>query len=762
MAWTTPRTWVTGEVVTAALLNAQIKGNMDLSAPAKLTTAGDMLYATGANATARLAKGTNGNILHQASCAPAWTATPSITDLTLSGALDVNGTIDYDGTDVDMLSSGDIDLVSSANAAAAVYIAQSTGTSGTIKIHADTGTSVTEGAESINILSDVGGVGIRSTANLANAINLTADGGTTSTIQIFNDQGTAVNEGVASIQLLSDVGGIGIKSGLNAAGAIRLTADAGTSETIILHADQGSGAASICLTSDAGGITLTPSSAVTVSGALTVGVDDTGHDVTFFGAAAGAYMLYDQSCNLLDIRGATAAGPGHLKLTTGETTVVACDVLGRIDFQAPLEADCSADARLVAATIAAVAQGTFSNTVNATDLIFYTGHSETAAERFRFTSQNEIGIAGANYGTDGQVLTSGGAGAAVAWEDAGGGVVSGGTDNAILRANGTGGSTSQGSAVTIADTTGTITLPSGGQVISGTGDEDTPGFSFVGDLNTGMYRPACHELAFTTNGYTGMRLDGSELRVGADLGTANTYMGTGISICQAGCDNEIISLKSSDVGHSFTACTQADTYGAFKKAHNCNGGLLVEGWNQAGVFAVVIRANQNSGCDGKIKQASAAIRLDSRKSDGSTSAGPLDSNHNMVVMRCESSTKFLFDKEGDFFAGCGCSLTQITDNYNDTEMIRALDITKSKFGAKGLVDCRWDEFITYNECSLVELGILGCTLENGGLLNVTALQRLHNGAIWQLQTQIRGQAEELTARIDGLETQLKALRGGCP
>ena len=81
---------------------------------------------------------------------------------------------------------------------------------------------MTEGAESISLLSDAGGVGIRSTANLANAVNITADGGTTSTIQIFNDQGTAVNEGVASIQVLSDVGGIGIKSGLNAAGAIRL------------------------------------------------------------------------------------------------------------------------------------------------------------------------------------------------------------------------------------------------------------------------------------------------------------------------------------------------------------------------------------------------------------------------------------------------------------------------------------------------------------------------------------------------------------
>ena len=59
MAWTTPRTWTTGEVVTAALLNAQIKGNMDLSAPAIMTTAGDIIYASGANTPARLAKDTN-------------------------------------------------------------------------------------------------------------------------------------------------------------------------------------------------------------------------------------------------------------------------------------------------------------------------------------------------------------------------------------------------------------------------------------------------------------------------------------------------------------------------------------------------------------------------------------------------------------------------------------------------------------------------------------------------------------------------------
>ena len=45
-------------------------------------------------------------------------------------------------------------------------------------------------------------------------------------------------------------------------------------------------------------------------------------------------------------------------------------------------------------------------------------------ERLRIASAGQIGIGGANYGTDGQVLTSTGASSAPAWEDAGGGAYS--------------------------------------------------------------------------------------------------------------------------------------------------------------------------------------------------------------------------------------------------------------------------------------------------------------------------------------------------
>jgi len=155
-----------------------------------------------------------------------------------------------------------------------------------------------------------------------------------------------------------------------------------------------------------------------VLGTLTVGVDDTSHDVKFFGASAGAYLEWDESADQLRIMGASAdatTSTGKLLLATSNTVVNANDVIGKIDFQAPHEAG-GTDAIEIAASIQAIAQGTFAADLNATDLIFYTGHSEAATEKFRFTSQGELGIGGATYGSSGDVLTSGGAGAAPTWE----------------------------------------------------------------------------------------------------------------------------------------------------------------------------------------------------------------------------------------------------------------------------------------------------------------------------------------------------------
>jgi len=71
MAWTTPRTWVTNENVSAAIMNTHIRDNQNETGPAKVTTAGDLVYASAANSLSRLAIGTTGQFL-KGGTAPAW------------------------------------------------------------------------------------------------------------------------------------------------------------------------------------------------------------------------------------------------------------------------------------------------------------------------------------------------------------------------------------------------------------------------------------------------------------------------------------------------------------------------------------------------------------------------------------------------------------------------------------------------------------------------------------------------------------------
>ena len=130
--------------------------------------------------------------------------------------------------------------------------------------------------------------------------------------------------------------------------------------------------------------------ATTITGALTVGVNDTGHDVKFFGATAAAFMEWDESADELEIRGPVAT-PGKLLLSTAETTVVDGNKLGQIDFQAPVDS-AGTDSILVGASIWAEADDTFAADNNSTELVFAVGASETAAEKMRLDHDGNLGI----------------------------------------------------------------------------------------------------------------------------------------------------------------------------------------------------------------------------------------------------------------------------------------------------------------------------------------------------------------------------------
>ena len=63
MAWTVPRSWTAGEVATAAIFNTDHRDNLNETAPAKVTTKGDLVVAGAANSISRLAVGANDLVL---------------------------------------------------------------------------------------------------------------------------------------------------------------------------------------------------------------------------------------------------------------------------------------------------------------------------------------------------------------------------------------------------------------------------------------------------------------------------------------------------------------------------------------------------------------------------------------------------------------------------------------------------------------------------------------------------------------------------
>ena len=89
--------------------------------------------------------------------------------------------------------------------------------------------------------------------------------------------------------------------------------------------------------------------------------------------------------------------------------------------------------------------------------------------------------------------------------------------------------------------------------------------------------------------------------------------------------------------------------------------------------------------------------------------------------------KFIVDLEGELHSDGGAQSAY--DEFDDAQMTRALEVSRGK----GVIDSKFDKFITYNHEKLAELKLVGRELDGtpNHFINVTGMQRLHNGAIWQ-------------------------------
>ncbi len=281
----------------------------------------------------------------------------------------------------------------------------------------------------------------------------------------------------------------------------------------------------------------------------------------------------------------------------------------------------------------------------------------------------------------------------------------------------------------------------------------------------------------TSNGYLDFRGDSGasiNLRL-TDAGklflgdTLNANCSQGFTVMQGAFNDEIVGLKNSAVTHARASIAETDTFGTLAIAQATYGGLQLRGIAEDDANAPIVLAIEAIGGQAgtnKTSSANALITLDTSEHNGSDTIANITSDGNVFCVRgyVGGATRALFivDEDGDLYAdgttGTGATVG-LFDDKPDALLCRGWDLLRGRTTPTQLVKTKWDEFVGDREQELVELGVLGDTLENDGLVNITQLQRLHNGAIWQAHVE-RQEMKELIVgqlgRIEELERKLLA------
>ena len=224
----------------------------------------------------------------------------------------------------------------------------------------------------------------------------------------------------------------------------------------------------------------------------------------------------------------------------------------------------------------------------------------------------------------------------------------------------------------------------------------------------------------------GMFYDGGTGEFGLNE-SATDCSGGGACFNQGSADNGILTFKSSDISHTFTGIQEADTWVAFVKREADEGGLRLETFSEAtvGFEAWSHCKDVNTGSNASAR---AGIEFSTYTDDG-TGRQACGGDDNLFNVRNGTYTQFMVKGSGELWAN---STLSNYDTYEDAHLVRAFDLSKGE-KSKGLINSQFDKYIKYNHETLVDAGLVG--KEDNGTpnhyINVTGMQRLHNGAIWQ-------------------------------
>jgi hypothetical protein len=231
---------------------------------------------------------------------------------------------------------------------------------------------------------------------------------------------------------------------------------------------------------------------------------------------------------------------------------------------------------------------------------------------------------------------------------------------------------------------------------------------------------------------------------------ANGNMTQGLTIDQAANDNEIFSLKSSDVAHGATNYTETDTYFYASKRSAAQGGVRLFGFTDGAGMAVDLHGLAPTPDTSDTSTSNAVVRIGAYKTDGSSAQQVADGENMLCVHNADAVCRLVLKGNGTMHI-TNTTLSGL-DEENDIGLVRAFQKASSK--GVGLVMSRWDEVMKENEEDLRRVGVLS---SQSDFVIQQNFNSLIGGSVWQLYTKLQETKEFYEDKIAALEQRLLRL-----
>ena len=221
-----------------------------------------------------------------------------------------------------------------------------------------------------------------------------------------------------------------------------------------------------------------------------------------------------------------------------------------------------------------------------------------------------------------------------------------------------------------------------------------------------------------------LRID-SNRKLATNGETAGDTGEGGLCLNQAANDDNILTLKSSDIAHGITATAETDTYFEIRKQSGSIGGAELSAYGEQ-KLAYAIQGFVGLAEESSPSAASfGPVYVNCSIKSGSSIVEMSAAQHLFVVAN-DGDAKFMVDGDGTFHSdGSGGTY----DTYEDAQLVRSFDLSDKE----GVINSKFDKFVQYNHEDLAEAKLVGRNPDGtpNYFINYPAFNRLHNGAIWQ-------------------------------